>query len=87
ARTALEAGGRAAAVQRPSLAVLTPQELQVALKVSEGLTNRDAASALFVTVKTVEAHLRSIYRKLGIRSRSQLTRLVVAHEHTLRGSA
>jgi DNA-binding NarL/FixJ family response regulator len=39
---------------------------------SEGPTNREIAQALFVTQRTVEVHLTSIYRKLGITSRSQL---------------
>jgi DNA-binding NarL/FixJ family response regulator len=87
ARVELQASGRATEGRSPSLAVLTPQELQVALKVSEGATNREAASALFVTVKTIEAHLRSVYRKLEIRSRSELTRLVVLHDRALGGRA
>src|SRR5204862_3884856 len=45
---------------------LTPQELQVALTVSEGLTNKEAASELFVSPKTVEFHLGNIYRQLDI---------------------
>jgi len=53
---------------------LTSQELQVALAVQRGLTNADAAAALFLSVKTVEYHLSNIYRKLGIRSRTQLIR-------------
>ena len=57
---------------------LSPQELQVALRVAEGVTNREAAEALFVTTKTVEFHLGNVYRKLGIRSRTELARLVVA---------
>ncbi len=57
---------------------LSPQELQVALLVAEGATNREAAAALFVTTKTVEFHLRNVYRKLGIRSRTQLARAVAA---------
>jgi DNA-binding NarL/FixJ family response regulator len=40
---------------------------------AEGPTNREIAQALFVTPKTVEVHLSSVYRKLGIRSRSQLS--------------
>jgi DNA-binding CsgD family transcriptional regulator len=39
---------------------------------AEGHTNREVAQALFVSPKTVEVHLSSVYRKLGIRSRSQL---------------
>lgn len=55
---------------------LTPQELQVAAIVAGGATNREAAAALFVSVKTIEFHLGHVYRKLGIRSRTQLARLV-----------
>ena len=55
---------------------MSPQELQVALLVAEGATNREAAAALFVTTKTVEFHLRNVYRKLGIRSRTELARVV-----------
>jgi len=51
---------------------LTPQELQIALKVAGGATNREAAAHLFLSPKTVEAHLSSMYAKLGIRSRSEL---------------
>ncbi len=56
---------------------LTGQELQVALAVAEGRTNRELAALLFVSPKTVEAHLSRIYRKLGIRSRAELTRVVL----------
>lgn len=51
---------------------LTPQELQLALVVAEGATNKEAAAQLFISPKTVEAHLGAIYRKLGIRSRTEL---------------
>lgn len=40
----------------------------------EGATYEEAASALFVSPRTVESHLRQIYRKVGVRSRSELTR-------------
>jgi ATP/maltotriose-dependent transcriptional regulator MalT len=53
---------------------LTPKELQVAMVVADGATNREAAAALFVTPKTVETHLHSVYRKLGVRSRVELVR-------------
>ena len=52
---------------------LTPQELQVALLLAKGSTTREAASALFLSPKTIEYHLGHIYRKLGIHSRSELT--------------
>ena len=51
---------------------LTPTERRVAEQVAEGRTNKEAAAALFVTVKTVEANLSRVYAKLGIRSRSEL---------------
>jgi DNA-binding CsgD family transcriptional regulator/tetratricopeptide (TPR) repeat protein len=51
---------------------LTPSEHRVAEMATGGRTNREIAQALFVTTKTVEVHLSSAYRKLGIRSRSQL---------------
>jgi DNA-binding NarL/FixJ family response regulator len=41
---------------------------------AEGLTNREIAQALFLTEKTIEHHLSSVYRKLGIRSRVHLVR-------------
>jgi DNA-binding NarL/FixJ family response regulator len=58
----------------PDSDALTPSELQVALRVAEGLTNREVAAAIFLSPKTVEHHLSSIYRKLGIRSRTELAR-------------
>ena len=62
-------GGRA-----PAPADLTPTEQQVADLVASGLTNREAAHALFLSVSTVEANLHRIYRKLGVRSRTELSR-------------
>jgi DNA-binding CsgD family transcriptional regulator len=59
---------------------LTPQELQVALLVGEGATNREVGAALFLSPKTVEAHLSRIYRKLSIRSRTELARLVASED-------
>ena len=55
-----------------SLAELTPQELQVALVVAKGATNREAGAALFLSPKTIETHLGRVYRKLGVRSRTEL---------------
>jgi DNA-binding NarL/FixJ family response regulator len=51
---------------------LTPSEVRVARLAAEGRTNNDIAQQLFVTRKTVEKHLASAYRKLGIDSRAQL---------------
>jgi DNA-binding CsgD family transcriptional regulator len=57
---------------------LTPTEQRIADLVGEGKTNREVAGALFVSVKTVEANLTRIFRKLGIRSRAELIRALVA---------
>jgi class 3 adenylate cyclase len=51
---------------------LTPQELQVALVVAEGVTNREAGARLFLSPKTIEVHLSRAYRKLGVRTRTEL---------------
>ncbi|MEV8516800.1 LuxR family transcriptional regulator [Dactylosporangium sp. NPDC051484] len=66
------AGGRAAPPSSSPIGRLSPQELQVAREIARGLRNREAATALFLSPKTVEGHLSSIYRKLGIRSRAEL---------------
>ena len=72
-RAELGATGETARRRDPTAAEsLTPQELQVALAVGEGRTNRDVAAALFLSPKTIEYHLRNIYRKLDVRSRAQL---------------
>jgi DNA-binding CsgD family transcriptional regulator len=59
---------------------LTESESGVAALVVDGLTNREVANRLFVSPHTVDAHLRHIYRKLGIRSRVELTRVVAEHD-------
>jgi DNA-binding CsgD family transcriptional regulator len=51
---------------------LTPQERRVAVLVSDGLTNREVAARLFVSTNTVETHLRHVFQKLGVRSRTEL---------------
>ena len=60
-------GGRAAATQE-----LTPTEQQIADLIASGLSYRETADALFISPKTVQWNLSKIYRKLGIRSRSEL---------------
>jgi DNA-binding NarL/FixJ family response regulator len=51
---------------------LTASERRVAHLAAEGLSNKAIAQALFLTVKTIEVHLSSVYRKLGIGSRREL---------------
>jgi DNA-binding CsgD family transcriptional regulator len=62
-------GGRA-----PGPVGLTPTEQDVADLVASGHTNREVAGALFLSVSTVESNLRRIYKKLGVRSRTELSR-------------
>jgi DNA-binding NarL/FixJ family response regulator len=56
----------------PALATLSQAERRVAEAVAEGLTNREVAAKLFLSVKTVDFHLQQIYRKLALRSRTEL---------------
>jgi DNA-binding CsgD family transcriptional regulator len=78
ARTELRATGGQAGGRRAQAAAeqLTPHELQIAVLVSQGMTNREAAAALFLSPKTIEYHLGQIYRKLDVRGRAQLARLM-----------
>ena len=75
AQAELRASG--ARMRRPDASAhdeLTPQELQVALVVADGVTNREAAARLFLSPKTIEVHLSRAYRKLGVRTRTELSR-------------
>jgi DNA-binding CsgD family transcriptional regulator len=51
---------------------LTPTELDVVRLVAEGIPNKDIATRLFVSPRTVQSHLRHVYNKLGLTSRVQL---------------
>jgi len=66
---------------------LTTTEELVAEAVSQGLTNRQAGKLLFMSHHTVDAHLRHIYWKLGINSRTQLTRLLLERAYGLKATA
>jgi DNA-binding CsgD family transcriptional regulator len=59
---------------------LTPREIEVLRLVIGGLTNRKIAEQLGLSTRTVDAHLRSIYGKLGVSTRSAATRYALEHQ-------
>ena len=73
ATTELRAAGGVVGEDMASHQLLTPHELQVARLVVSGASNRDLAAKLFISPRTVEAHLTAIFRKLGVRNRRELS--------------
>ncbi len=65
--------------RRPRSDGLTSREVEILRLVASGLTNRQLAEQLGVSTRTVDAHLRSVYAKLGVKSRSAATRYAVEH--------
>jgi DNA-binding CsgD family transcriptional regulator len=57
---------------------LTPTEGRIVSLVAEGRTNKEVAAAMYLSPKTVEGHLRNVFRKLGVRSRTALARQVLS---------
>jgi DNA-binding CsgD family transcriptional regulator len=83
ARTELRATGEIARKREDGAPDrLTPQELQVARLVAEGRSNKEVAAQLFLSPRTIDAHLRHVYSKLGISSRTQLARLPLSSHDT-----
>jgi DNA-binding CsgD family transcriptional regulator len=81
ARSELRASGETARKRDPTTVdLLTPQELQIARLVAEGLSNKEVAAHLFLSPRTIHHHLRHIFVKLDITSRTQLTRFALTDE-------
>jgi DNA-binding CsgD family transcriptional regulator/tetratricopeptide (TPR) repeat protein len=72
-------GVKAARSRRRDVGVLTKREREVLELLAEGLSNRELAERLFLTRKTVEHHVRSVLRKLGLRSRAEAAAYAVRH--------
>jgi DNA-binding CsgD family transcriptional regulator len=66
------AGGRSRRARQTGPDALTPSEMRVAQMAAEGDTNRQIAQTLFITPKTVEVHLRNVFRKLNLKSRKDI---------------
>jgi DNA-binding CsgD family transcriptional regulator len=82
ARAELRASGETARRRDPSTRDdLTPQELQIAHLVAEGMTNREIGAQLFLSPRTIDYHLRKVFAKLQIASRADLAQIDLG-EHT-----
>ena len=74
----LRASGETARRRDPSTATdLTPQELQVARLVRQGMSNRDAAAQLYLSPRTIDFHLRNVFTKLSVTSRAELVAMAM----------
>ncbi|WP_433260742.1 AAA family ATPase [Micromonospora vinacea] len=65
----------------PAARLLTGQQLRIAELVAEGATNREIAARMFLSTRTVDHHLRNVFHRLGIRSRTELARAFTAERH------
>jgi len=78
ARAELQAAGESLTDPGQIRQRLTPQEMQIALLVSQGRTNAEVGRAVFLSTRTVEFHLSRAYRKLGVATRTEFTRQLVS---------
>lgn len=83
AAQALAALARGTLSQGPSVDQLTQREIEVLNLLAQGLTNKDIAQRLFLSVRTVEAHLRNIYSKLNVGSRTEAVLWALEHGQEL----
>jgi DNA-binding CsgD family transcriptional regulator len=81
-RELLATGERARKRTVETLGDLTPQEAQVSRLVAEGHSNKEIAAQLFISSSTVEYHLRKVFRKLGVKTRTQLANRLRARAET-----
>ncbi|MDG4810544.1 AAA family ATPase [Micromonospora sp. WMMD1120] len=79
ATTELRAAGESVgSPDLPAARLLTGQQLRIAELVAEGATNREIAARMFLSTRTVDHHLRNVFHRLGIRSRTELARAFTA---------
>jgi DNA-binding CsgD family transcriptional regulator len=72
-----------AALEGPdgALADLTPMELRIATLVGDGLTNKEIAGVTFLSPRTIQWHLTRTFKKLGVRSRTELVAKLLGPDH------
>ena len=76
---ALVAIARGEGVDDAQTEALSEREAEILRLLAQGLTNKDIAQTLILSVRTVEAHLRNIFAKLGVRSRTEAALWAVKH--------
>lgn len=80
ARDELRACGERARRGGAGAGELTPQERNISELVAQGLANKEIAARLYLSPRTIDSHLRSVFGKLGVTSRTQLAALALARE-------